>query len=126
MGGKCKSYGRTNSKTRQMKNPTKNLGVILGTRPTDYIAGALGYEVRNPSGDWTPYLPEGEWQYNSHMDSMACVTFSALNSIETQYRFLTGLKRNFSDRFTAKKSGTTGKGNYLYKVTDSMRQHSDG
>ena len=57
---------------------------------------------------------------------MACVTFSALNSLETQIKFLTNQNRELSDRFTAKMSETTTNGNYLYKVGDSIREHSDG
>ena len=99
-----------------------NYGLIEGQRNTDWIAGSLPYEVRNPSGDWTPYLPPGEFQRNHVFDSMACVTFSALNSIEVQHKFLTETHRNFSDRFTAKMSGTTDQGNYLFKVADSIRK----
>ncbi len=110
---------------------------------TDYIAGVsskISYEVINPSGDWTEFLPSAERQSGALFDTMACVTFSALNSLETQLNFLirTGLdndkfrwlndngyvedgKVNFSDRFTAKMSGTTNKGNYLGNVWDSIR-----
>lgn len=105
-----------------MTDEIKNFGVIEGQRDTDFIAGTLPYEVRNPSGDWTPYLPPGEWQTNHVVDTMACVTFSALNSIEGQYKLLTGVHREFADRFTAKMSGTTNLGNYLYKVGDSIRK----
>ena|SRR3990167_5142177 len=99
-----------------------NRGLIEGQRSTDFVAGALPYEIRNPLGDWMPYLPPGEFQRNHVFDSLACVTFSALNSIETQHKFLTGQDRNFSDRFTAKMSGTTNQGNYLFKVADSIRK----
>ena len=100
----------------------KNHGVILGQRDTDFAAGTLPYEEVNKSGDWTNYLPNGEWQKISGVDVMACVTFSAINSIETQYKFLTGQERNFSDRFTAFMSGTTIDGNWLWKVADSIRK----
>lgn len=99
----------------------KNFGVLEGKRETDFIAGTLPYEVRNESGDWINYLPPGEWQRGT-IDTMACVTFSALNCIETQYKFLTGEYRNFSDRFTAKMSDTQPEGNYLWKVADSIRK----
>jgi hypothetical protein len=99
-----------------------NYGLLDGRRQDDYLGGTLPYEVRNPSGDWTEWLPPGEWQANNHVDTMACVTFSALNVIETQYEYLTGVERNFSDRFTAKMSGTTTEGNYLFRVTDSIRR----
>lgn len=105
----------------------RNFGVIEGRRPEDYIAGGasdIEYEVRNESGDWSPYLPPGEWQKDLQtlVDTQACVSFSGLSSIEIQYYFLTGEIRNFADRFTAKMSGTTPEGNYLYKVADSIRK----
>ena len=99
-----------------------NHGIIEGQRYTDWVAGQIQHEVRNPSGDWTSYLPPGEWQKIGPVDTMACVTFSALNSLEAQHKFLTGSARNFSDRFTATMSGTTSQGNYLWKVADSIRK----
>lgn len=109
-----------------------NDGVIDGIRDTDYLAGdlnpapdlikSLGTEVRNESGDWTAYLPDGERQSSRRGDSQACVTFSALNSIETQQKFLTGSVDNHSDRWTAKRSETTPQGNYLWKVADTIRK----
>lgn len=99
-----------------------NYGIIEGRRASDYLGGTLPYEERNPSGDWTSYLPLGEWQANNFFDTFACVTFSALNSLETQYKFLTGQSRNFSDRFTARMSDTIPTvGNTLWRVGDSVR-----
>jgi len=100
----------------------KNHGVLLGNRPDDWIAGTIPYKVLNPTGDWTKWLPQGEWQYIQNIDLQACVTFSALNVIEILYYFLTNKQRNFSDRFTATMSGTTRNGNYLWKVGDSIRK----
>lgn len=104
----------------------ENKGVILGSRDTDWIAGIsskIVYKVELPSGDWTPYLPLEEWQWHTiGFDTMACVTFSALNVLETLYFFKTGIRRNFSDRFTATLSGTMKTGNYLWKVGDSIRK----
>lgn len=97
-----------------------NYGLLEGQRDTDWVAGVLPYEERNPSGDWTQFLPPGEWQKANQVDTMACVTFSALNCLETQMKFY-GKEQNLSDRFTAKKSGTTPQGNYLYRVADSIR-----
>lgn len=98
-----------------------NLGVLLGKRDSDFIGGTIPYEVRVPSGDWGEWLPSTEKQKDP-VETMACVTFSALNSLETQYKFLTGQEINFSDRFTAKMSDTTPQGNYQYKVADSIRK----
>lgn len=113
-------------------NPEENTGVILGRRPTDFVAaeaaGVIPYEVVNPSGDWRPYLPAGERQSSvpapttGERDSMSCVTFSAENSIETQEKQQTGKDANYSDRWTAVESGTTINGNYLWKVADTIRK----
>lgn len=100
----------------------ENTGIILGQRNSDYIGNTLPYEVLNPSGNWEPWLPPGEWQRIDPLDVMACVSFSALNVLETLYFFLTNTRRNFSDRFTARMSGTTPVGNWLWKVGDSIRK----
>jgi hypothetical protein len=99
-----------------------NDGALLGRRDTDFVAGTLPYEERNPAGDWEPYAPPGERQSSYKGDSMSCVSFSAINSIETQEKFLTGNQPNYSDRWTAKRSGTTRQGNYLWKVADTIRK----
>lgn len=100
----------------------KNFGVIVGRRPRDFVAGTLPYQVRNESGNWKPYLPPGEWQRDV-IDTMACVSFSLLNCIETQEKFLTGSQTNYSDRWLAMMSGTTPQGNYLTVVADTVRKY---
>ena len=114
-------------------------------RDRDWVAGEVSgikYESRVPSGDWTMYLPDDEWQTGVYFDTFGCVSFSALNSLETQLRWMLfnnkltasqiGTLRslgildvnnvpNLSDRFTAKMSGTTSQGNYLMAVADSIR-----
>lgn len=101
----------------------QNDGVILGRKVTDFIAGTLPYRVNITDGNWTPYVPKFENQFSNNADSMGCVTYSALNCIETQERFITGTEVNYSDRWIAKMSGTTHQGNYLYKVMDTIRQY---
>lgn len=103
--------------------PQQNTGVIIEQKPKDFVAGTLPYEVLNPSGDWTPYLPSPENQSTHLVDTMACVTFSCLNVIETQYKFLTGKDINFSDRFIAKLSGTTHQGNSVQNVLDTINEY---
>ena len=110
-----------------LKSPLpKNRGVILGQRNTDWQAGAISgieYKELNPSGDWTQWLPKEEWQWKDNgFDPLACVTFSALNIIESLYYFHTGRQVNFSDRYTAFMSGTTPNGNWQWKVGDSIRK----
>lgn len=102
-----------------------NHGVKLGRRQSDYMAGAftfISYEERNPSGNWKDYLPTKEVQFGSQ-DSMSCVSFSAINAIEIQEKFLTGHQNNWSDRWIAKMSNTQPDGNYLYIVADAIRQY---
>lgn len=127
---------------------TRNTGLIIeAPRPTDWVAGSetgMALETRNHMSDWTVFLPSDERQSSIYFDTMACVTFSALNSLEAQMRahiayqrlpratiewlrdngyFNDRLEFNLSDRFTAKMSGTTRKGNTFVNVWDSMRKH---
>ena len=115
----------------------ENTGVIIKKQEADYLAGAIPYE--EVCYNWARYLPKGEKQHSVYMDSMACVSYSATSSVEIQLnklvenmseeaiRFFTDNgylidgQFNFSDRFTAKMSGTTRKGNYLQKVWDSIK-----
>lgn len=131
----------------------RNLGVIIDVRPTDFVAGAESGIGAAPtleeSGQFDVYLPDEESQVNfdlgAMIDTSGCVSFSALNCLEIlfnrkiargeisaeQKKFLTDEgyinketgKVNFSDRFTAKMSGTTKLGNSLGAVGDSIRNH---
>ena len=98
-----------------------NHGLIPGFNPIDFAGVDAPYEVRNPSGDWTPYVTRGEKQKYSVVDVMACVSFSALNCCEMQIKQQTGQEVNLSDRYLAKRSGTTESGNYLYVVADVLQ-----
>lgn len=124
-----------------------NTGVRIDPiRPTDFVAGAetgVAKVVLEESGQFDAYLPDEESQWKRLFDTFACVSFSADNCIETlltrlisknllpagHLKFLkdegyidpqTG-KVNFSDRFTAKMSGTTRDGNSLPAVGDAIR-----
>ena len=123
----------------------KNYGVIIRKpKKTDYVAGletGILYSEVLPDGNWTSFLPSDESQYNSQFDTMACVSFSAINAIESQCNFLLSkisaenvakLKQwgyivndmfNFSDRAIAKLSGTTHQGNDLGSVIQSVRDY---
>lgn len=91
--------------------------------PKDWRMGGLSGATKtiiNESGDYTKFLPEVEYQVGVYFDTMACVTFSALNCLETIAN-VKGISWNKSDRFTAKMSGTGVKGNYLRNVAESIR-----
>ena len=104
----------------------ENFGLILAPRkPKDYIFGGqtkIAGKILQADGQWLDYLPIGEKQHSVYFDTMACVTFSALNVLEILIKRKYGIDVNFSDRFTAKMSGTTKDGNWLYKVGDSIRK----
>lgn len=144
-------YNGTMEKDTEELQPGAQTGVLIKEPdPKAWVAGGetgIAAAVLEDSGQYDVYLPDEEAQsfYTpAHFDTQSCVTFSATNNIETllnrmrakkllskkQEDFLvnegyinpqTG-KVNFSDRFTAKMSGTTQAGNYLEAVGDSMRK----
>lgn len=71
--------------------------------------------------NWDIYLPKFEYQKLNY-ETFACVSFSALNCLETYINRVYGFEYNFSDRYTANISGTIVKrGNWLHKVAESIR-----
>jgi len=98
----------------------QNHGVLEGSGTKHlYVGGTIPYEVRLESGDWRPFVPVHEKQRDP-LETMACVSFSCNNVLETQYKFF-GTDANFSDRFLARMSDTQPTGNYLDKVADTAR-----
>lgn len=104
-----------------MPEPIVNHGVKLGFVPSDFAGAEPPYEVRVPSGDWSPYLVTNEKQWFNSFDTMACVSYSALNCCEMQIKQQTGQEVNFSDRFLAKRSNTSPTGNWLYVVAAALQ-----
>ena len=120
------------------QNYVEQTGVI-NEQPADlFLSGTIPYVIRNEKGDWEKFLPDGEQQnLPFEFDSKSCVTFSFLNSAEAQImaiplpeehqKFLqdNGYYRNgrlnFSDIFTAIRSGTSENGNSYPKVGGSIR-----
>src|SRR6185436_3344551 len=82
---------------------------------------SFGMEKLCPTRDWTPYLPVFESQSYKYFDPFDCVTRSATNCLEILWKRRYGDEVNFSDRFTAKMSGTTPIGNTFVNVGDSIR-----
>lgn len=56
-------------------------------------------------------------------DTMACDYFATNNVVETQYIYLTGLERNFSDRWLAKMGGNTRGGSSMEQAADAIRKY---
>lgn len=107
--------------------PLQNTGILPETRPDDFLQGIIPYKVILESGDWRPFLPEGEPQYSQVADSFSCVSFANNNQAEIQLK-QQGLDYNFSDRALSKLSQTvtalntpdkTKWGNSLMKVADT-------
>jgi len=102
----------------------------------------IEYDVRLFDGNWRDYLPKDEWQKKNGTETMSCVTFSALNSIEIQLNWMLRHNKisakskkflldngymedgmvNLSDKFTAIKSNTMQNGNYMTAVANSLRK----
>jgi len=104
----------------------RNNGLILVNPPVTQwvfggVSGITGREVRMPSRNWDEFLTIFESQVFPTFDSFACVTYSALNNLEILWKQKYGFEKNWSDRFTAKMSGTTSVGNTFYNVADSIR-----
>lgn len=90
-----------------------------------YFGGVSGIEleVLQQNHQWRSFIPDYEAQSNKQFDTSACVTYSALNCIETLLKRKYDQKINFSDRYTAVLSGTKpGVGNYFSNVAESLRR----
>ena len=113
-------------------------GFIDRVRESDWRLGVNSNAVKkiiNKKGDYTDVIPKWESQIGLYGDTMACVTFSALDCIETafkqqlsDYGLLDDFKDNlgdinFSDRYIAKLSGTTRSGNYFTEVGRAIRKY---
>jgi len=77
--------------------------------------------ILQTDGQWTNFLPAYEYQ-NTNFETLACVTFSAINCLEILHKRKYCNEQNWSDRFTAKMSGTNHNGNSLYNVGESLRK----
>jgi hypothetical protein len=105
--------------------PDRNMGVILGQRETDFVAGKVSgvpYVVRNQTGDWREYQVRGEQQWFPGFDTFNCTGYANNNSAEIQLKFLTGQEFNFSDRAMSVLAECTPQGNWLYKPADVGRK----
>jgi hypothetical protein len=102
-------------------------GLILEPyKPEDYyFQGVTGIddEILEEDGDWSEYLPIEECQRGYYVETQACVSFSALNVLETLFKRKFHKEVNFSDRFLAKVSGTTKNGNTFTNVAEAIRKY---
>lgn len=76
-------------------------------------------------GQWDANLPKDEFQSYKAFDTQACVSYSTLNAFEILMEAKKYKKNgNFSDRYLAKLSGTTIRGNNPHHVLETMRMYS--
>ena len=125
----------------------KNYGLILEPLvETDWLfkSSGLGQIVRRPDGNWSDFLPTFEKQRRGDADKYACVAFSALNTLETEFRYqidnklinqddLNWLKSkgyfdengypDFNDAYIATLSGTTRSGNTPKRVAQAIHEY---
>ena len=122
----------------------KNYGLITEKiNEQDYLFGAspLKKDIVLKDGNWTAYLPEEEKQLHKYHDSFACVSYSALNVLETMFNqrimnkiidnnwlssngYIKNGKVNFDDYFIAKLSKTKCySGNTFRCVADTIREY---
>lgn len=96
-----------------------NSGLIPDISPSIWLGEQIEYSVVNETGNWRPYVTRHERQKDP-LETMACVSFSCNNALETQYKFY-GIDVNFSDRALAKMSNTQVNGNTLEAVNNTAR-----
>jgi hypothetical protein len=89
--------------------PTRYYGFIKDEiQPQDYIFGdaQITVDILQPDGQWDEFLPTDELQNLYGVEPYACVTFGTLNALEMLLRRVFTDVENFSDRYTAKVTGT--------------------
>lgn len=123
-----------------MKEENFKSGLLYEPKPEDYVLGGvtgITFQERLQDGDWSKYFPRGERQKFRQLETMACASYTANDSFETQVNWM--IKEdlidptlladwidengdfNLSDRFTAKMSGTGVNGNSLNAPAESLR-----
>ena len=105
--------------------PTPNYGLLpeVAIDPRDWRAGGISgvkKTVLREDGDYSSFLPTDEYQSGLFFETFACVSFSALNCLETISR-VQGRQPEWSDRALAKWSNTTKQGNFLSTVAETIR-----
>jgi len=137
-----------------LKRPNLINGFIeVKPTKTDYIHSDLGSVAKKrlkENLNWKPFRPAGELQKRSNAgETMACVTYSAMNCLETvinyfiflvkneeaepyqqeivkvfeRFNLIKNGEANFSDRYIAKLSGTSVRGNNQKNIADAIRHY---
>ena len=69
-------------------------------QPDNYIFGSSPLSIPDilPSGDWRPYLPKYEPQFDG-FETYGCTVWGGQNQTEILLKFLTGVEHNFDEQF---------------------------
>ena len=135
---------------RLFKKPNLDNGFIsVKPTDTDYIhkEGSFGFVSKSkllPDKNWKRFRSKAEKQKREQRETMACVTFSAMNALEElvnfylqddkdeskeianifkQFGLIKDGEADFSDRYIAKLSGTTIRGNSQSRVANAIRHY---
>lgn len=113
-----------------MKQPQGHGFLEEARLPEDFIfgadnslAGKFSGEPLQPNSDWRDYLPANERQAPVY-ETNACTSHGTLNAFEILIRRVFGNSPNYSDRKSAKGSGTDpARGNSPKKVADYLYRY---
>lgn len=112
-------------------NPPKNYGLILNPPEPDHwtlgsglAAERFGADELNPSGDWTPRLPQDEEQRKYGLETSACVPFATLKAwimLAILYGF-DDFPKDCSERYSGVHCGVTRNGSNPHTVAEITRK----
>lgn len=106
----------------------KNYGLQISKTPDPnaYILGgitSLPKIVINPEGDWQPYFPKYEPQFNDFLDTAGCTIWGSQNCLETYIKKITGIEPNYSELFNYILAGIKPPGADPHEVLESIRKN---
>ncbi|MBW1784169.1 MAG: hypothetical protein JRL30_25945 [Deltaproteobacteria bacterium] len=106
----------------------KNTGLILeAPKVRDWIFGGISgaeRKIQNISADWRSEVPPGELQKRGGLETMSCVSQASNNQLEILLYSIYKIKHALADRadrYLAKISGTTTKGNSFRNVGEAIK-----
>lgn len=91
---------------------------------TDYRFGTISRDIMQKNRNWLPFVPTGERQSSTNMETSNCTAFGTNNALETYMRCVYGQTSNFSDRYIGTRAGTTIAGNSPQTVIETIRNYS--
>lgn len=78
--------------------------------------------ILQENGQWDKFLPCYEPQYNEFFDSFGCTIWGSLNGIEIMEKRLTGIEKNYAERFNYILAKVKPPGADPHEVLESIRE----